>query len=219
MKETKEYIEIIGKKVAMTQVFDKNNKAVPVTIVQVGPCPIVQVKTITNDGYDAVQIGFKPQKDIRLSKALKGHFEKAGAEGLSYLREFRTESPENFKVGDTINAAAFSEGQLVDVVATTKGKGTQGVVKRYGFKGGKQTHGSMSHRRGGSYGQCQWPGEVDKGKKMPGHMGDVKRTVQNLEVIQVLEEKNILLISGSFPGSTGGIVTVRTAKKIKKSQN
>lgn len=209
---------LIGKKIGMTQVYTSDNALVPVTVVEVGPCPVVQVKTRENDGYEAVQIGFKPQKEYRVGKPVAGHFEKAGIEPHHILREFRTEKLDKaFKVGDVLTAGDFAEGQRVDVIGTTKGHGFQGVVKRFRFGGGPASHGSMFHRRGGSFGQCQWPGEIAKGKKMPGHMGSVRRTTQNLTVVKVLGEKNLLLVKGSIHGANGGTVLVRVAKKQKRS--
>lgn len=210
---------LLGKKVGMTQVFDDNNQLVPVTVVEVGPCPVVQVKTQETDGYSAVQIGFGAQKEHRIAKPLQGHFKKAGVEGVSTLKEFRTEGVDDeFKVGDVLTVSKFAEGQKIDIIGTTKGKGFQGVMKRYRFGGGRATHGSMFHRRGGSYGQCQWPGEVDKGRKMPGHMGSVQRTVQNLRIVKILEDKNVLLIRGSVPGANGEVICIRDAKKKKKTK-
>jgi len=147
-----------------------------------------------------------------------GHLAKAKQGGLVHLREFRVEDISEFNVGDVLTAESFEEGQMIDVVGTTKGRGFQGVVKRYNFAGGPASHGSMFHRRGGSYGMCQWPGHVIKGKKMPGHMGDKRRTVQNLKVVKVLPEKNLVLIRGSVPGSIGSLLTVRTAVKNRNKQ-
>ena len=210
-------VALLGKKIGMTQVFDENNRLVPVTVIEAGPCPVTQVKSDETDGYSAVQIGFRPQKEHRLSKAALGHFKKAGVEPLAELREFRVEGEGELNVGDVLTVEKFEAGQKIDVIGTSKGRGFQGVVKRYGFHGGPASHGSMFHRRGGSYGMCQWPGHVIKGKKMPGHMGDVQRTVQNLTVVKVLAEKNIILVKGSIPGSRGSLVTVRTAVKSKKA--
>ena len=207
-------LTLIGKKVGMTQVYDTDNRLVPVTVVEVGPCHVVQVKSEESDGYSAVQIGFGLQNERRVSKPLKGHFKKAGVAPLAELGEFRTDATdESFNVGDVLSVGSFAEGQKVDVIGVTKGKGFQGVMKRHGFKGGRASHGSMTHRRGGSYGQCQWPGEVYKGRKMPGHMGSKQRTTQNLKIIKIIEEKNILLIKGSLPGAKGQIVQVRRAIK------
>lgn len=206
---------LLGKKIGMTQVFDENNRLVPVTVIEAGPCPVTQVKTSEKDGYSAVQIGFRAQKEHRLSKAALGHFKKAGVEPLAELREFRVENEGELNVGDVLTVEKFEAGQKIDVIGTSKGRGFQGVVKRYGFAGGPASHGSMFHRRGGSYGMCQWPGHVIKGKKMPGHMGDVQRTVQNLTVVKVIADKNLILVKGSIPGSRGSLVSVRTAVKSK----
>ena len=208
-------VALLGKKIGMTQVFDDNNRQIPVTAIEVGPCPVTQVKTAEKDGYSAVQIGYRPQKEQRLSKAARGHFKKAGVESHAELSEFRIENGSDLNVGDVLTVDRFEAGQKIDVIGTSKGRGFQGVVKRYGFAGGPASHGSMFHRRGGSYGMCQWPGHVIKGKKMPGHMGDVQRTVQNLTVVKVLADENIILVKGSIPGSRGSLVTVRSAVKNK----
>ena len=211
-------IALLGKKIGMTQVFDDANRLIPVTVIEAGPCPVTQVKSTEKDGYDAIQIGFRSQKEHRLTKAALGHFKKAGVEPVAELSEFRTSGETDINLGDMLTVERFEAGQKVDVIATTKGRGFQGVVKRYGFAGGPASHGSMFHRRGGSYGMCQWPGHVIKGKKMPGHMGDVSRTVQNLEIVKVIADKNLILVKGSIPGSRGGYVTVRTAIKTKASK-
>jgi large subunit ribosomal protein L3 len=202
----------------MTQVFDEDNRLIPVTVIEAGPCPVTQIKSTEKDGYDAIQIGFRPQKEHRLSKAALGHFKKSGVDPLAELQEFRTSGATDINLGDVLTVEKFTEGQKIDVIGTSKGRGFQGVVKRYGFAGGPASHGSMFHRRGGSYGMCQWPGHVIKGKKMPGHMGADRRTVQNLEVVKVVAEKNLILVKGSVPGARGGLLTVRTAVKSKKSQ-
>lgn len=208
---------IIGKKLGMTQVYDGANTLVPVTVIEAGPCPVTQIKTAQSDGYEAVQIGFGAQKTQRMSKPELGHLKKAGAEPLRKLAEFRVENASEFKLGDVITVAKFSEGQMVDIIGTTKGRGFQGVMKRYNFDGQPQTHGHMMHRRPGSVGCRQTPGHVYKGRKMPGHMGQVRRTTQNHPIVKILEEKNILLIKGSIPGAKGDIVIVRPAKKAKKA--
>ncbi len=202
----------------MTQVFDDENRLIPVTVIEAGPCPVTQVKSADTDGYDAIQIGYRPQKSHRMTKAAIGHFAKAGVEPMAELQEFRTNGKSELNVGDVLTVERFEAGQKIDVVGTTKGRGFQGVVKRYGFGGGPASHGSMFHRRGGSYGMCQWPGHVIKGKKMPGHMGDVRRTVQNLEIVKIDTENNLILVKGSIPGSRGSLVTVRTAIKQKASK-
>jgi len=200
----------------MTQVYDSQNCLVPVTVVEAGPCPVVQVKTKESDGYNAIQIGFSAQKESRLSKAALGHLKKAKVDVVSQLREVRLEGAPSQQVGDVITASAFSEGEQIDVLGVTKGKGFQGVVKRYRVAGGPMSHGSMFHRRVGSIGQRQTPGHVFKNQIMPGHMGQVNRTVQNLKVVKVLEDKNLLLVRGSVPGATGDYVIIRSAKKAKK---
>lgn len=202
----------------MTQVFDDANRLIPVTVIEAGPCPVVQVKSTEKDGYDAIQIGFRQQKEHRLSKAALGRFKKAGVDPVAELSEIRTNGEANVNVGDVLTVEGFAAGEKIDVIGTSKGRGFQGVVKRYGFGGGPASHGSMFHRRGGSYGMCQWPGHVIKGKKMPGRMGNAQRTVQNLEVVKVIADKNLLLIKGSIPGARGGLVTVRTAIKTKPSK-
>ncbi len=202
----------------MTQVFDEQNNLVPVTVVKVGPCPITQVKTVKTDGYNAIQIAFDEQKEARVAQPQIGHFNKAGVKAHRVLKEVRLDDVSGYKVGDVLTVNKFTKGQRVDVIGQTKGRGFQGVMKRWGFDGGPATHGSMFHRRGGSYGCRQTPGEIYKGKKMPGHMGVKQRTVQNLDVIKVIEDKNILLISGSFPGGKGEDVLVRDAKKQKRIQ-
>ena len=201
----------------MTQVYDGANTLVPVTVIEAGPCPVTQIKTAQSDGYEAVQIGFGAQKEQRMTKPALGHFKKAGTENLRKLAEFRVENASEFKLGDVITVAKFSEGQMVDVIGTTKGRGFQGVMKRYNFDGQPQTHGHMMHRRPGSVGCRQTPGHVYKGRKMPGHMGQVRRTTQNHPIVKILEDKNILLIKGSIPGAKGDIVIVRPAKKAKKA--
>jgi large subunit ribosomal protein L3 len=206
---------LIGKKLGMTQVFDKENRLVPVTVIEAGPCPVTQVKTTTSDGYNALQIGFGARKAARTTQSMEGHFKKAGVTPLQHLAEVRTDAESTTKVGDLIKVDTFKEGQFVDVIGTSKGRGFQGVMKRFGFKCGPAAHGSMFHRRGGSYGMRQTPGHIFRGKKMPGHMGDVRRTQQNLEVVQVLADKNLLLIKGSIPGANDSIVIIRDAVKGK----
>lgn len=208
-------LHLIGKKIGMTQVYDGENNLVPVTVVQAGPCPVTQVKTASTDGYHAIQIGFGPQKEHRLSDPELGHLRKAGVAPVSHLSEIRLDAEPTQKVGDVLTVETFAPGQLVDVIGVVKGRGFQGVMKRHDMAGQPDTHGHMMHRRPGSIGMRQTPGHVFKGKRMPGHMGDVRRTSQNLRVVQVLPEKNLLLIKGSLPGANGEIVHVRQAKKAK----
>jgi len=206
---------LIGKKLGMTQIFNGDNSLVAVTVVEAGPCPVTQIKTAQSDGYEAVQIGFGAQKESRMTKAELGHLKKAGVSPVTELVEFRTDASSEYKVGDVLTVEKFAEGQKIDIIGTTKGKGFQGVMRRYNFDGQPETHGHMMHRRPGSVGCRQTPGHVYKGRKMPGHMGQVRRTTQNLEIVKILPEKNIILIKGSLPGAKGDTVLVRTAKKSK----
>lgn len=209
----KQQFTLIGKKLGMTQVFDANQKLVPVTVIQVGPCTVTQVKTVAIDGYTAIQLGFNEQKEHRLNEPILGHLKKAGATPVSKLQEFRVDSTENFNLGDVLTVTAFVEGQKVDITGNTIGHGFQGVVKRYGFSGGPASHGSMFHRRGGSYGMRQTPGHVYKGRKMPGHMGCKNRTTQNLKIEKIIVDKNLILVRGSFAGAEGSLITIRNSKK------
>jgi len=213
-------LEILGKKLGMSQVYDEDNNLVPVTIIEAGPCPVLQIKDSEKDGYTAVQIGYNPsgKSPKKSNKCAKGTATKAGVEPQSISREIRIHGEHNLTTGSTVSLSDFLDVPIVDVVSTTKGRGFQGVVKRWNFGGGPASHGSMFHRRGGSYGLCQWPGRVFKNKKMPGHMGDTKRTVQNLKVVKIIPHKNLVLVKGSIPGSKGSILTLRVAKKLKVSK-
>ena len=207
---------LIGKKIGMTQVFDADGKRICVTVVEVGPCPVVQVKTEEKDGYKAVQLGFGEQKKQRLTKAVAGHQEKTGGladKKVRILKEFAPEAGEEVKVGDVLTVANFEGVKYVDVTGTTKGKGFAGVLKRYLFAGGNLTHGGHSKRRTGGLAARDLPGWIEKGKKMPGHMGDVTRTAVNLEVVQIRPEDNALLIKGSIPGARNATVIIRKSLK------
>tara|TARA_E500000178_G_scaffold312668_1_gene329535 strand:+ start:487 stop:1116 length:630 start_codon:yes stop_codon:yes gene_type:complete len=206
---------LIGKKLGMTSVYDENGAAVPVTVLEVGPCVVVQRKEQNRDGYSAVQLGYAEQKEQRMTKPALGHYKKAGVDAKRVLREFRVEADTEVAVGDVLDASAFEEVNYVDVVATGKGRGFQGVVKRYDFGGGRASHGGGWLRRTGSIGMCEFPGRVFKGKKMPGHMGSKRVTTQNLRVMQVRADENLILVKGSIPGANGGIVTVKEALKKK----
>ena len=206
---------IIGRKIGMTSIYSVEGKATPCTVIEAGPCVVTQVKTTEKDGYEAVQLGYGERKEKNTPNALKGHFKKAKTTPKTDVVEFS--GFENLSIGESINVGLFEEGEYVSISGTSKGKGFQGVVKRWNFSGGPASHGSMFHRRGGSYGLCQWPGRVFKNKKMPGHTGSAKRTTQNLQLVKILPEKNLLLIKGSVPGSKGTILTVRVAKKTKVS--
>ena len=204
---------LIGKKIGMTQVFDADGKRTTVTVIELGPCPVVQVKTLENDGYVAAQVGFGAQKASRLAKAQVKHFEKAGVETMKVLKEFALDAGEEVKAGDAITVANFEGVKYVDVTGMTKGKGFAGVLKKWGFAGGNMTHGGHSKRRTGGLAARDLPGWIEKGKKMPGHMGDVNRKAQNLEVVQIRPEDNAILVKGSVPGARNGIVIVRKSLK------
>ncbi len=205
---------LIGKKIGMTQVYDAQNVLVPVTVVEAGPNSVVQVKTVATDGYNAVQLGFSAKKAKNTSKAELAHAQKAGLEAAPrVLSEVRLAETPTQKAGDVVTVDSFKEGQLVDVIGVTKGKGFAGVVKRFRTAGGPATHGSMFHRRIGSIGMRQTPGRVWKNQAMPGHMGQVKRTLQNLQVVKILSDKNLILVKGAIPGANGDDVIVRTAIK------
>ena len=205
---------LLGKKIGMTQVYDSANCLVPVTVVEAGPCAVVQVKTTETDGYNAVQIGFSTKKSKNASKAEQQHAAKAGlTDTPRVLSEVRLTAAPTLKVGDVVTVTTFTEGQLVDVIGVTKGKGFQGVVKRWRVAGGPAAHGSMFHRRIGSIGMRQTPGRVWKNQAMPGHMGSEARTVQNLRVVKILADKNLILVKGAIPGANGDDVIVRSAIK------
>ena len=216
---------ILATKVGMTQIFDADGVLIPVTVLQAGPCYVTQVKTVENDGYSAVQVGFVDKKEKEVSKdatgkkeirhrhgvnkAEKGHFDKAGVTGKRYVREFKFENAADYNLGDAITADIFANGDKVDATAISKGKGFQGAIKRHGQHRGPMAHGSKFHRHQGSNGACSSPSRVFKGKGMPGHMGSVKVTVQNLEVVRVDAEKNLLLVKGAVPGPKKALVTIK----------
>ena len=205
---------LLGKKIGMTQVYDSGNVLVPVTVVEAGPCPVVQVKTIETEGYNAIQLGFSKKKSKNTSKAELNHAKKVGLQDAPrLLSEVRLETASELKAGDVITVSAFTEGQLVDVIGISKGKGFQGVMKKHGTDGGPASHGSMFHRRIGSVGMRQTPGRVWKNQPMPGHMGSKRRTVQNLTLVKILPEKNLLLVKGAIPGANGDDVIIRSAIK------
>ena len=213
----------------MTQIFDENGVLIPVTVLQAGPCVVTQVKTVENDGYSAVQVGYGDAKDKIVAKdvtgkktivnahgvkkAQKGHFEKAGVESKKFVKEFRFDNAEEYQVAQEIKADIFAAGDKVDATATSKGKGFQGAIKRHGQSRGPMAHGSKYHRHAGSNGACSDPSRVFKGKKMPGHMGAVKVTVQNLEVIRVDAENNVILVRGAVPGPKKSLVVLKESVK------
>jgi large subunit ribosomal protein L3 len=208
---------LLGKKIGQTRVYDKSGTVVPVTVVLAGPNRVVQVKTVETDGYKAVQLGFDDQKnENRVPKGLLGHFKKNNVTATKRTQEFR-DFPKEVKAGDNVGVDVFAVGDYVDAIGYTKGRGFEGVVKRHRFRGGDSTHGAKGwHRRSGAIGQRLFPGTVMRGMKMPGHMGQVRRTTQNLEVIQVRPEDNVLLIKGAIPGSKGDYVVIRESKKMNK---
>ena len=222
---------ILATKVGMTQIFNEDGSLIPVTVLQAGPCVVTQVKTEENDGYTAVQVGFVDKKDKTVNKdkagkkeivhrhgttkALKGHFDKAGVSSKRYVREFKFENAEEYTLGAEIKADIFAEGDRIDASAISKGKGFQGAIKRFGQHRGPMAHGSKFHRHQGSNGACSSPSRVFKGKGMPGHMGSVKVTTQNLEVVRVDAEKNLLLIKGAVPGAKKALITVKESVKSK----
>lgn len=204
---------LIGKKLGMTQVHDSAGRLVAVTVLQAGPCVVVQRKTSARDGYDAVQLGFMEQKESRLTKAEAARFKKIGISPRRILREFRVSSDADIKEGSEVTVSIFEGVGYVDVTGITKGRGFQGVVKRHRMGGGPASHGHMSHRRIGAIGQRTWPARIMKGKRMPGRMGRVRVTTQNLRVIQVRPADNVLLVEGAVPGPVGGVVLIRKALK------
>lgn len=206
-------IGLVGRKVGMTRVFTEDGVSTPVTVIEIEPNRVSQLKTVDIDGYNAVQVTVGSKKASRVTKPQAGHFAKAESAAGSKVHEFRVDETD-LKVGSEIKVTIFENGQAIDVTGITKGKGFAGVMKRYGFRGGDATHGnSISHRSGGSIGMCQTPGRVFKEKKMAGHMGDGQRTLQNLSVVRVDEERNLLLVKGSVPGAKGGSVIIRPAVK------
>ena len=206
---------ILGKKIGMTQIFTEHGEVIPVTVVEAGPVVVTQIKTTENDWFTAIQVGFQDAKEKSLNKPQKGHL--AAANTLKkHLKEFRVDSVEEYTVGQEIKADLFAAGELIDVTGISKGKGFQGPIKRHGQSRGPETHGSRYHRRPGSMGACSYPGRVFKNKKLAGHMGSVKVTVQNLEVVRVDADKNFILVKGAIPGAKGSVVTIKEAVKASK---
>lgn len=204
---------IIAKKIGMTQIFVENGALIPVTVLEAGPCTVTQVKTQANDGYSAVQLGFSDMREKLVNKPRAGHFAKAGVPAKRFVKEFKLVDAESYTIGQTISADSFVVGDFIDVSGISKGKGFQGAIKRHGQTRGPMAHGSKYHRAVGSMGQASSPSKVFKGKKLPGHMGAVNVTVQNLEVVRVDAEKNLILVKGAVPGPKKSIVTIRDAVK------
>lgn len=207
---------ILATKVGMTQIFDENGVLTPVTVLQAGPCVVTQVKTVDNDGYSAVQVGYVDRKEKLVNKPMKGQFDKAGVSYKKYVREFRFENAESYSVKDEIKADVFAAGDKVDATAIAKGKGFQGAIKRHGQSRGPMAHGSKFHRHAGSNGSATTPGKVFKGKKMPGHMGAKRITVQNLEVVRIDVDNNLILVKGAVPGPKKSLVTIKETVKAGK---
>ena len=223
---------ILATKVGMTQIFNEDGSLIPVTVLQAGPCVVTQIKTVENDGYSAVQVGFVDKKDKivnkdkagkkevynrhGVNKAQKGHFEKAGVSSKRYVREFKFENADEYALAQEIKADIFAEGDKIDATATSKGKGFQGAIKRHGQSRGPMAHGSKFHRHAGSNGAASDPSRVFKGKKMPGQMGNKKVTIQNLEVVRVDAENNLLLVKGCVPGPKKSLITIKEAVKAAK---
>lgn len=200
---------ILGKKLGMTRIYNELGMAIPVTVVQAGPCTVLQVKTVGKEGYNAIQIGFDPKRADRVNKPQAGHCKKAGADGFYHIREFHVENPEDYQVGQQVSLdTVLKIGDIVDVQGKSKGRGFQGVVKRYGFKGGRETHGSMFHRAPGSIGCSAWPSRVIKGKRMPGRMGNDTILKKSLRVLDIRQDDNVVLLKGSVPGAKNGLLKI-----------
>lgn len=204
---------ILGKKLGMTQMFTETGEMIPVTAIIAGPCPVVQIKTMERDGYQSVQIAFDPVAERKLNKPRRGHYTKANVQPHRFLREFRLTNVDNYQVGDQMKADLFAVGDAVDVIGISRGKGFAGSVKRWGFHTGPMTHGSKYHRSPGSL-QARDSSRVWKGRKLPGHLGAVRRTVQNLQVVKVDAEQNLILVKGSVPGPKGGLITIKNSVKV-----
>ena len=207
---------LIGKKLGMTSLFTPEGKYIPVTVILAGPCVVTQIKTQANDGYNALQLGFGEKRASRTTKPLQGHFNKSGGDCYAYLHEVEVDNPDDFSPGATVGLDLFKVGERVDIVGTSKGRGFAGVMKRHGFGGGRKTHGSKCHRIPGSIGCSAWPAKVIKGKKLPGHYGTDRKTVRNLEIIDIRPEENLILIKGAVPGHRQAMIEI---KKLKFAQS
>jgi large subunit ribosomal protein L3 len=203
---------ILGKKLGMTGIFTSEGRYVPATVIEAGPCVVTQVKTKETDGYDALQLGFSEKQASRVNKPMQGHFKKSGDRCFQYLREFSVENPADYNVGQQVTVELFKVGERVDVVGNSKGRGFSGTIKRHGFHRGPMTHGSRNVRRPGSVGCSAWPAKVIKGKKMPGRYGNDRKTIRNLEIIDIRSDDNLILIKGAVPGGEAGLVSVNKLK-------
>jgi len=207
---------LLGKKLGMTGFFTPEGRYLPVTVIEAGPCVVTQIKTRATDGYDALQLGFGEKRKSRVNKPLQGHYKKSGEQCFRYLREFSVDNPEEYNLGQEITVDMFNVGDRVDVVGTSKGRGFAGVIKRYGFHRGPMTHGSRNVRRPGSIGCSAWPAKVIKGKKMPGQYGNDRKTIRNLEIVDIRSEDNVILVKGAVPGAESGVMTVNELKFKQK---
>jgi large subunit ribosomal protein L3 len=203
---------ILGKKLGMTSLFLPDGRYVPVTVIQAGPCVVTQIKTEATDGYNALQLGFEAKRASRTNKPMSGHFVKSGGSCYTHLREFPVDDPSGFDLGQSISTDLFQVGEKIEVVGTTKGRGFAGVMKRHGFGGGRKTHGSKSHRIPGSVGCSAWPAKVWRGKKLPGHYGVDRKTVRNLEIVDIRPDQNLILVKGAVPGAKSGLVRINKPK-------
>lgn len=206
---------MLGKKLGMMSLFSSEGILQPVTVLQAGPCVVTQIKTVATDGYNALQLGFGAKKASRLKKPIAGHLKKSGEGRFAVLREFPVEKPEEYRLGQDITVEVFNVGERVDVVGKSKGRGFTGVVKRHGFSGGKDTHGSMSHAVPGSIGASAWPSRVVKGKRLPGQHGNARVTIRNLEIVDIRADQHLILLKGAIPGARSGIVSIRKVKAGK----
>jgi large subunit ribosomal protein L3 len=203
---------LLGKKLGMTGLFTSEGKYIPATVIEVGPCVVTQIKTKATDGYDSLQLGFGTKKKGRVNKPLQGHFKKSGEQCFRHLKEFPVENPEEYSLGQKITVEMFKVGERVDVVGASKGRGFSGVIKRYGFHRGPMTHGSRNIRRPGSIGCSAWPAKVIKGKKMPGQHGNDRKTIRNLEIVDIRSNDNLMLVKGAVPGAESGLLAVKRPK-------
>lgn len=203
---------LLGKKLGMTSLFLPDGRYVPVTVIQAGPCVVTQIKTEASDGYNALQLGFEEKRASRTNKPLKGHFVKSGGNCYAHLGEFPVDDPAGFDLGQRVGIDLFQVGEKIEVVGTSKGRGFSGVIKRHGFGGGKQTHGSKTHRIPGSVGCSAWPAKVWRGKKLPGHYGTDRKTVRNLEIVDIRPDQNLILVKGAVPGAKSGLVRIHKPK-------
>ncbi len=200
---------LIGKKLGMTGYYSTEGSYIPVTVIRIGPCVVTQIKRFDSDGYDAIQLGFGEKKISQVNRPMMGHFNKSGKGAFQFLKEFAVDEPDNYKPGQSIGSEIFQIGDMVNVTGTTKGRGFSGVIKRHGFHGGRETHGSKNHRRPGSIGCSAWPAKVIKGKKMPGHYGSERKTIKNIEIMDIRIDENIMMLKGATPGPGSGLVIIQ----------